>query len=82
MITVMQTDGALSDDDFIYMSVVPAALFPTSHPDFKYVCYQLERAPSTNRLHIQAFMQWRKCVSFAQIREVTLTLRMLSVACV
>lgn len=41
---------------------------PTAHPDFQYMCYQIEKCPQTKRLHVQGYLELKKQTAFNQVK--------------
>lgn len=42
------------------------------NPEVKYIIYQLERAPSTGKLHIQGYVQWTKPSRMTKLKTIGL----------
>lgn len=56
------------DEETALLAVVPEEHFPLRY-DLKYVIYQLEKCPTTSRLHWQGYIKFSKCVSMQFIKE-------------
>lgn len=58
------------DEQTAFMAVVPTEHFSiTPQNSLKYVIYQLERCPTTQRLHWQGYIKFHKCVSLQFIKQ-------------
>lgn len=58
------------DEDKLALFCCPSEVFDATHPDFKYAIWQIERAPSTGRLHAQGFIMLRKQYGMKRLQEV------------
>lgn len=58
------------NEDELALFCCPREAFDPDHPAFKYAVWQIERAPTTGRLHVQGFLQLRKQMGMARVKEV------------
>lgn len=58
------------DEDKLALFACPQETFDAAHPDFKYACWQIERAPTTGNLHVQGFIMLRKQMGRKKVQEV------------
>jgi len=56
------------DEEAAFLAVIPEEHFPLTH-DLKYVIYQLERCPTTQRLHWQGYIKFSRPVSLQFIKQ-------------
>lgn len=58
------------DEDKLAVWCCPAEAFDQDNDLFKYAVWQIEKAPSTGRLHVQGFLQLKKQLGMARTIEV------------